>query len=330
VRGGIRRHLLEPPAGAVVAVSAASSRRSSTVEALDQVVADLLQLGHVGHVSLGAEEGMGGLAGLSRIGRVCGELRLEVRDLAAKLPAPEPLVGLDRRHLAVRRRSGQIRPGRVDRPGEVPGVDATLPGALDGLGREALEIRRARGIVGDERPEAMARGNQPVVLEPAVDGARGVDVHTGAARELTHAGEAVTWAELAACDQDAQSPRELRAERQVVGASKVRRQVGGRLCLCLRGLCHCTSTLALTVVQRQGGALLRLSLAGVTERRESDPALPVFVQPRASGRTYRGEASRLQAPKNVVLQVSEILGGRCRGRTSRCRGAILKRGTGAI
>ena len=35
-------------------------------------------------------------------------------------------------------------------------------------------------------------------------------------------------------------------------------------------------------------------LPGVTERRELDPALPVFVQPRASGRTYHREATAMR------------------------------------
>jgi hypothetical protein len=106
VRAGIGRHLLEPRAGARLAVCAASRSRASAVEPLDQVVADLLQLGHVGDVALGAKEGMRRLAGLSRVGGISGELRLEVRDLAAKLLASDSLVGLDGRHLGLGRPDG--------------------------------------------------------------------------------------------------------------------------------------------------------------------------------------------------------------------------------
>jgi hypothetical protein len=218
VRGWVGRHLLESPAGAALAVGPAGRGRPSAVETLDQIVADLLQLGHVRDVSLGAEEGMRRLAGLPRVGGIRGELRLEVGDLAAKLLAPEPLVGLDRRHLGLWRLYGQTGAGGVDRPREVPRVDAALPGALHGLGREALQVRRAAGVLGHEGAEAVTRRDQTVILEPAVDGARGVDVDAGAARELAHAREPVAGAELAACDQHPQPPGELSAERKVVGA----------------------------------------------------------------------------------------------------------------
>src|SRR5215211_3953503 len=77
VGGRIGRHLLEPGAGATLAIAPALGGRAGAVEALDQVVADLLELGHAGHVPLGPKERMGGLAGLSRVRRVGGELSLE-------------------------------------------------------------------------------------------------------------------------------------------------------------------------------------------------------------------------------------------------------------
>jgi hypothetical protein len=102
---GVGSHLLEPGARATLAIGPTRGGRTGAVEALDQVVTDLLQLGHVWDVPLGAEEGMGGLAGLSRVGGIGGELCLEVRDLAAQLLPPEPLIALDGRHL------GALAPG---------------------------------------------------------------------------------------------------------------------------------------------------------------------------------------------------------------------------
>jgi hypothetical protein len=256
VRGGIGRHLLESPAGAALTVGPAGRGCASAVKTLDQVVADLLQLGHVGHVSLGAEEGMRRLAGLPRVGGIRGELRLEVGDLPAKLLAPEPLIGLDGRHLGLSGPYGQIGAGGVDGPREIPGIDAVVPGALHSIGREPLQVGRAGSVLGHERPEAMARGDQAVILEPSVDRTRGVDVDAGAAGELADAGEPVAGAELAACDQHPQPPCELRAERQIVGSRQIRRQIRGLLRTCIGGLCHCTSTLALIPPRRQDKALL--------------------------------------------------------------------------
>jgi len=104
VGGGIGSHLLEPRPGAPLVLGSPSLRGAGAIEALDQVVANLLQLGHVGHVPLGAEKGMCGFPGLSRIGGICRELCLEVGDLTAELLAPEPLVGFDGRHLGLARR----------------------------------------------------------------------------------------------------------------------------------------------------------------------------------------------------------------------------------
>jgi hypothetical protein len=55
VRGRVRGHLLEAPASATLAVAAPLRSRAGAVEALDQVVADPLELDHVGHVALGAK-----------------------------------------------------------------------------------------------------------------------------------------------------------------------------------------------------------------------------------------------------------------------------------
>ena len=139
--GGIGRHLLEPSARAALAVGPASLGGTSAVEALDQVVANLLQLGHVGHVSLGAEEGVCRLARLTRVGRIGGELRLEAGDLAAKLLAPDSFVGLDGRHAGLALLGRYVGAGGIDGPRQIPGIDTLLARAVDSLGREPLEVR---------------------------------------------------------------------------------------------------------------------------------------------------------------------------------------------
>jgi hypothetical protein len=99
VCSGIGSHLLESRARATLAIGPACGGRTGAVQALDEVIPDLLQLGHVGDVPRGAQEGMRGFAGLSRVGGIGGELCLEVRDLPAQLLPAEPLVAFDGRHL---------------------------------------------------------------------------------------------------------------------------------------------------------------------------------------------------------------------------------------
>jgi hypothetical protein len=70
VRRRVGRHLLEPLPCAALRVAAALRHRARSVETLDQIVADLLELGHVRDVALGAKQRMGGLAGLAGIGGV--------------------------------------------------------------------------------------------------------------------------------------------------------------------------------------------------------------------------------------------------------------------
>jgi hypothetical protein len=208
VRGRIDRHLLQPGAGAPLAIAAALGGRAGAVETLDQVVSDLFELGHVRHMALGPKKRMGGLAGLAGVCRVGGELSLETRDLAAKLLSTEALVALNRGHLrllsAVHGGRIALEPlgaGGVDRPREVARIDPALPGAVHGLRGEPLEIRRAGGILGDERPEPVAGGDEPVLHQPVVDRPSGVDVDAGAGRELANAGQPVAGTELTARDQ---------------------------------------------------------------------------------------------------------------------------------
>jgi hypothetical protein len=193
VRGGIGRHLLEPRACPQLALPAALGRRARPIQALDQVVADLFELGHVRYVALGAKQGVGGLPGLARVARVGGQMRLEAGDLAAELLATHSLVGRDLGHLGLRwdellTEITRTRAARIDRPRQVARVDAVFTGVLDRLRGEALQVRRAGSILRDERPEAVARGDQAVVHQPPVDRPGGVDVHPGPAGQLAYAG----------------------------------------------------------------------------------------------------------------------------------------------
>jgi hypothetical protein len=222
VSRGIAGHLLERRAGAALALAAAFGRGTGAAQPLDQVVADRLELGHVGDMSLRAKQRMGGLTRLSRVGRIGGELGLQPRDLAAKLTAPESLGALDVGHLGVRRRGGlapvaleRSRTGArgVDRARQVSWVHIVFPSTLHRFGRQALEVRGGGGALGNEGAEAVARGDQPVIGEPVIDRAGGVDVHARAAGELAHTGQAIARSQLSARDEHSQAPRELGAQR---------------------------------------------------------------------------------------------------------------------
>jgi hypothetical protein len=282
VGGRVDCHLLEPRPSAALHVAAALGRGASAVETLDQVVADLLELGHVRDVALGTKQGMGGLTGLAGITGVGRQLRLEARDLAAELPAAEPLVGRDVGNLGVRSvgvltglsadRLG-ARARRVDRPRQVARVDPVLPGAIDGVRRQPLQIGGAGRILGDEGPQPVSGCDQPLVLEPPVHRARRVHVHPSPARELANAGQPVSGSELTAGDQDPQPPSELRAQGQVVGTGQIRRPAG-RGGHGLGGLCHCTSTLAHSLADEP-------PLVASADREDRPPAARSDRRPRA-------------------------------------------------
>ena len=247
----IGRHPLEPRSRPSLFLAPVLRGGAGAIETRDQVVADPLELGHVRDMTLRPEQGMGGLAGLAGVARVGGELCLETGDLPAELLPAHSLVGRAVGNVGIGRGGlAGSRAGGVDRPGEVPGVDAVLTGVVDRIRGEALEVRRAGGVLRDERPEAVARRDQAVVHQAAVDRPRRVDVHAGPAGELADARQAVAGGQLPARDQDPEPPGELGADRQVVGTSQIRCQAGrrgGRL----GGLCHCASTLALLAPGRQ-------------------------------------------------------------------------------
>jgi hypothetical protein len=220
-------------------------------KATHELVANSLELRHVRHVSLGEQERVRGLVRPARL-RVARELRLQASDLAAKLPAPGPLVDLRVRKVGGRRgRLGfqhrlrgdaERRARSVDRPREVARIDPTLAGAFGCLGSQALEAGVDRGVIGHERAQAVPGGDQPLLLEAPVHGAGGVHVHPGASRQLPYARQAIPRLQLPAGDQHPQAPRELRAQRQIVHPRQVGGQGGGRRSL-LRGVrlflvCH--------------------------------------------------------------------------------------------
>jgi hypothetical protein len=238
VGGRLVSHPLPPGASLELALAATVGRLASALQALHQLVARALELGHVGNVPLGAKERVGGLARLPRL-RVGGELGLEAGDLAPQLPPAEPLVAVDLRDRVPRHVETEPigerfdarapRPaGGVDGARHVAGVDAVRPGAVGSLGREAFEVRGHGGALGDERAEAVTGDDQPVLLEPPVHGPGRVDVDAGAAGELADAGKPVTRAELPARDQHPQPPSELRAEWKVVGSGEIGGELGRR------------------------------------------------------------------------------------------------------
>ena len=65
---------------------------------------------------------------------------------------------------------------------DVAGVDPGHAGGRDRLGGDPLDLGRAAGAVGDEAAAPVAGDDQPLVLEPRVDRAHGVDVDLGPAR----------------------------------------------------------------------------------------------------------------------------------------------------
>src|SRR4051794_3410568 len=196
VRGRISRHLLEPSAGAPLLIASPLRRCPGAVQALDQVVADSLELGHVRDVPLGAKQRMSGLAGLARVGRIRGQLRFEPGDLTSKLLATRTLVGCDVGNLRLRSlcalpgvRAERLRGRacRVNRACEIAWIDSVLSRILDRLSGKALQVWRSWRVIRDERPQAVTRGDQPFVLQPPVHRARRVHVHAGPARELADA-----------------------------------------------------------------------------------------------------------------------------------------------
>ena len=237
--GRLAGHSLPPGVSLELALAATVRRFASALQALHQLVARALELGHVGNVALGAKERVGGLARLPRL-RIGGELCLEAGDLAPQLPPAGPLVGVDLRERGPGRveielvgarferfdAPGPRSAGGVDGPRQVAGVDAVRRGAVRSLRRQSLEVGGHAGVLGDERTEAVPGDDQAVLLEPAVDGPGRVDVDAGAAGELADARKPVARTELPARDQHSQPPGELRAQGQVVGSGEIRGELG--------------------------------------------------------------------------------------------------------
>jgi hypothetical protein len=250
VRGGIGPHPLQARACPPLALPAAFRGLAGVLKAAHQLVADSFELRHIGHVALGEEQRVRGLvrpAGL----RIARELRLQATDLTAKLAPAGPLIGLRLREIGgLRRRLGLERrlrrePRRrargVDRPRQLTRINAARAGPLHRFCGQVLEVRVDGRVVRDEGAETVPGGDQPLLLEAPVDGAGRVDVHSGAARQLAHARQAVARPKLPAGDQHPQAPRELRAQRQVIHPRQIGGERGGRRLRRIRGLyrlCH--------------------------------------------------------------------------------------------
>jgi hypothetical protein len=188
---------------------------------------------------------------------VARELGLEPPDLAAQLASRGPLVGLQPgivevelgRELVqirlggrglVRKRviegGGQVG-GDEGRDRDVAGVDAGRARGLDHLGGDSLDLGGTLGVVGDEAAATVPGDQEPVPLEPRVDGPDRVHVHLRPLRHRPHARHPLARGEPPGGDQRPQPPGELDAHGQL-GAG-----VGGEGSRC-RQLCHLDGTLA--------------------------------------------------------------------------------------
>ncbi len=105
-------------------------------------------------------------------------------------------------------------------------------GAAQRIGRDLLELRRCFDPLGDESALALQADDQPLLLEPGVDGAHRVDVDPGPLGEAAEARQALAGSEAAGGDQRPQAPGQLQADRQlVVGIDRERvRLARGLLC----------------------------------------------------------------------------------------------------
>jgi hypothetical protein len=202
--------------GGALAAAALLGRRVGLLQSFDELVADRLEVSEVGDRGVGGARGA--LLGIElRIGR---ELPFQARDLRPQGLAGGALVRLGELGVEVRGGRGLVDgvglACRVDRAGELAGLDAERGRRLGSVGGGLLEGRRDPRMLGDEGPGAMAGDHQTLVLEPAVDRAGGVDVDPGPGAELAHPRQPGPGLETAALDQGPQPPPQLDAHRDVV------------------------------------------------------------------------------------------------------------------
>src|SRR5215210_4680989 len=182
VGGRVGQHRFEPAPRRPLDLALPLLRPTRLPNPLDEIVAQALQLLEADDpphrlARHGVLAGRG-LAGMRR------ELPLEPLDLAPQGSAHIRLVHLrrlDRRTLA--------GAAGVEHAGEVARVDAALDRRLGGARGELLDPRLPRRVGGDERALPLPGSDEALVLEPPVDGASGVGVHTGAGGELADAGQ---------------------------------------------------------------------------------------------------------------------------------------------
>ena len=231
--GRVGEHRLEALAGGALALAAVLRRIACRTQAQDQLVAGLLELGQADEApGVGAGKALRVLGGRGLgMGR---KAPLEPRDLIAEGPPRRGFVAtVDGRH-ARGLGLGHLRvAARIEDASQVARVNAGVAGGGRG-GRGQLLHPGGAGAGSDESSLPLARGDETLRLEAAVDGPGGVGVDAHPGGELAHARQAVTRPQSAADDQGTQPPGEIDAHRQVVVAVKLQ----------FIRLDHWTSTLA--------------------------------------------------------------------------------------
>ena len=207
---GVSDHLLDLVAGLALPALAARVGLPHPRDPLEELVARCLELGHPGDPPA-VVRALLGRGGRLQVARVGGELGLEAADLAAQLAPGAALVGVAG---DVRERGGG---DGVQGDRELTGLDALLARPLQRLADQLAQLAGDGRAVRDEGPGALPRGDQLLLLQPAVDRADGVDVDPAALRQVADAGQPLTGARLAGPDEGSELPQKLRPNRQLGG-----------------------------------------------------------------------------------------------------------------
>ncbi len=88
----------------------------------------------------------------------------------------------------------------------------------NGLGRDPLDLRRPRGLGGDEGPKAVHGLDEAIRLKPAIDGPRSIGVDARIGRHLANARQPVSGRQLAGGDHRPEAPGDLDPDGKVAGA----------------------------------------------------------------------------------------------------------------
>jgi len=219
VRRGVGEHVLHVRAAALLADAAALGLAAKAGEALDQLVAGALQLLDARHPSdrhrrcdsLGSRPA-------PVVPRVGGELGLDPGDLRAQLAAKGRCAGV-----GVQRGKGGIGKAaatrgsarRPDGRGELGEVDAGVPGVLDRLFGDLVDLPQLSGALGHVGAATVLGGDQLLMFERQIGGASRVHVDPGELGQLADAGQPVPAAQGPAHDHRPQLPAQLRADGQL-------------------------------------------------------------------------------------------------------------------